>query len=306
MNQQTYDPIAAGDEMANARAPKVRPLYWSVRREIWENRLIHLAPLFMAAVALFAFSISILSLPKRVRAAAALPQGELDSVILTPYAMAPAPIMLFTFLVGLFYCLDALSAERRDRSILFWKSLPVSDRTTVLSKAAIPFVVLPLIAFVAGLLTQWLVLILSTAVLAASGLSVAPLWDGLRLLQEPLIQFYGISAHILWFAPIYAWFLLVSAWARRATLLWGVLPIVAALALERIAFGTRPIRSMLKYRLGGAMEEGFSVEKDLVVFGLAQLTPVRFLTSPGLWVGLLAAAAFLAAAIRVRRSREPA
>ena len=61
--------------------------------------------------------------------------------------MAPAPIMFATFLVGLFYCLDALYGERRDRSILFWKSLPVSDRTTVLSKASIPLVVLPLIAF---------------------------------------------------------------------------------------------------------------------------------------------------------------
>ena len=59
--------------------------------------------------------------------------------------MAPAPIMFATFLVGIFYCLDALHGERRDRSILFWKSLPVSDLTTVLSKASIPFAVLPLI-----------------------------------------------------------------------------------------------------------------------------------------------------------------
>jgi ABC-2 type transport system permease protein len=300
MNLRTYDPLIDEREGATVSTPKVRPLYWSVRREIWENRFVHLAPFLMGVIVLFAVSISVLGLAKR-----AAELTDLESIILAPYAMAPAPIMLFTFLVGLFYCLDALSAERRDRSILFWKSLPVSDRTTVLSKAAIPMVVLPLIAFVVGLVTQWLVLLFTTTVLALSGLSYAPLWSVPRLLQEPLVQFYGIFAHILWFAPIYAWFLLVSAWARRATLLWAVLPVVAGLAIERIAFGTLHLRSMIKYRLGGAMEEGFMVEKDLVVFGLDQLTPIRFLTSPGLSVGLLVAAAFLAVAIRLRRSREP-
>ena len=74
----------------------------------------------------------------------ALDPAKRHALVVRPFSMAPAPIMLATFLVGLFYSLDALYGERRDRSILFWKSLPVSDRTTVLSKASIPLVVLPL------------------------------------------------------------------------------------------------------------------------------------------------------------------
>ena len=91
--------------------------------------------------------------------------------------------MLTTFVVGVFYCLDALHGERRDRSILFWKSLPVSDLTTVLSKASIPLVVLPLLTFAITVVTQWIMLLLSSAVLLGSGLSVATLWTQLSLFQ---------------------------------------------------------------------------------------------------------------------------
>ena len=38
---------------------------------------------------------------------------------------------------------------------------------------------------------------------------------------------------------------------------------------------------------------------------LLQLDPVRFLTSHGLWIGLMAAAASLTAAARLRRYRKP-
>ena len=75
------------------------------------------------------------------------------------------------FVVGVFYCLDALHGERRDRSILFWKSLPVSDLTTVLSKASIPLVILPLITFAIVIATQLIMLLLSSAAMLISGLS---------------------------------------------------------------------------------------------------------------------------------------
>ena len=83
----------------------------------------------------------------------------------------------------MFYCLDALHGERRDRSILFWKSLPVSDLTTVLSKASIPLVVLPLLTFAITVATQWLMLLLSSAVLLVSGQSVATLWTQLSFFR---------------------------------------------------------------------------------------------------------------------------
>jgi len=292
---------------APATLSATRPLYWSVRRELWENRSVYIAPLAVAAFVLFGFSISTIGLPGRMRALSALDPANQHALVVRPYSMAPAPIMLATFLIGMFYSLDALYGERRDRSILFWKSLPVSDLTTVLSKASIPLVVLPLVGFVLSVATLVLLLLLGTLVLLANGVSPAGLWAGVRFFQEPLIMLYGLTVHALWFAPIYGWLLLVSVWARRTPFLWAVLPPLALGVVERIAFQTSYFCSLVKYRLTGAMAEAFVSEpgNEGHITGLAQLDPTGFLGSPGLWIGLLAAAAFLAAAARLRRDREP-
>jgi len=111
----------------------------------------------------------------------------------------------------------------------------------------------------------------------------------------------------LWDAPIYGWWLLVSAWARRAPFLWAFMPLVALSAIETIAFQTRYCASFLKYRAMGWMTEAFAARPHsyLVIDPLSPLTPGRFLSSPELWIGLAVTAAFLAAAVRLRRYRAP-
>ena len=203
---------------------RARLMYWSVRRELWENRSIYIAPLAVAALILFGFLISTIRLPGKMRAALALDPMQQHKLLAQPYDFAALLIMGTTFVVAVFYCLDALHGERRDRSILFWKSLPVSDLTTVLSKASIPLVVLPLLTFAITVVTQWIMLLMSSAVLLGSGLSVATLWTQLSLSQMWLMLLYHlVTVHALWYAPIYGWLLLVSAWARRAPFLWAAL-----------------------------------------------------------------------------------
>jgi ABC-2 type transport system permease protein len=291
---------------APAAIPEIRPMYWSVRRELWENRSIYIAPLVVAGVFLLGFLLSTITLPRRMEA---LPMFALESQrsqVVMPYGIAASMIILTGFIVGVFYCLDALNSERRDRSILFWKSLPVSDRTTVLAKASIPFVVLPLLAFAVSLAVQWIMLLLSTAVLLGNGIHPATLWTRLPWFQMSLAMLYGLTAHVLWYTPIYAWLLLVSAWARRAAFLWAVLPFLVAFAVERVAFGTTHLAAMMRYRFGGAMTEAFVVDpRKAAITQLSDLDPSRFLSSPGLWLGLVFAAACLAAAVRLRRYREP-
>ena len=288
---------------------KIRPLYWSIRRELWEHRSILVAPLVVTGFVLFGCLISMIRLPHRIETLPTLEPARQHAVVVMPLTMAPAPIMLAAFVVGMFFCLDALYGERRDRSILFWKSLPVSDLTTVLSKASIPLVVLPLIAFALSLVTQAIVLLLSTAVLLGSGVSPAPLWREFRFFQDPLVTFYGLAVHALWFAPIYGWLLLVSVWARRTPVLWAALPFFAICILERMAVATTRFASFVKYRVTGAMQEAFVINPQNpdsgIIDRLSQLDPLGFLGSPGLWLGLVAAAAFLAAAARLRRYREP-
>jgi len=293
--------------IAPAALSATRPMYWSVRRELWENRSLYVAPLVVAAVFFFGFSISTITLPRRMRAVLALDPAQQPMALAMPYSMAATLIIFTGYIVGVFYCLDALYGERRDRSILFWKSLPVSDLTTVLSKASIPLVVLPVLVFTIALATQLAMRLLSTMVLLASGLGIAALWTRLPLVQMTLVLLYGLTVHVLWHAPLWGWLLLVSSWARRTPFLWAVLPPLALGVFERIAFQTSYFGSLMKYRVVGAMAEAFALEpgdKGLII-RLTQLDPLGFLSSPGLWIGLVAAAAFLAAAARLRRYREP-
>ena len=274
-----------------------RPFYWSIRREFWENRSLYLAPLIIAFVALLSFSVSSYRLPRTIGGLSALTPARQELAVFKPYSLAASMILFFSFVVGAFYCLDALHGERRDRSILFWKSLPVSDRTTVLSKALIPTAVLPLLAFTVALTTQLIMLLLGSSALITRGVNPVELWSRLPLPSTTVVMFYGVAAHALWWSPLYAWILLVSAWAKRAVLLWVVLPFVAISAVERMLGGSW-FASLIKYRLGGALKEGFTNN-------LMTATPVNLLSTPGLWTGLIFAAACIAAAIRLRRNREP-
>jgi ABC-2 type transport system permease protein len=284
--------------------PAARPLYWSVRRELWENRSLYIAPLGAAVVAMLAFFFSLANLPRSMRA----PGGEAEDShmsIIMPYGHVSILLVVTAFVVGVFYCLDALYGERRDRSILFWKSLPVSDLVTVLAKAAIPLVVLPLIVFAITFIEQLIMLLLSAAVLQFSGLGVAMLWAHVPLFEMALVLLYCLVVTALWHAPIYAWLLLVSVWARRTTFLWAFFPPAAVCVFEKITFNTTHVASFLGYRLLGLYPEAIRSPVDPHFVRLAQLTPGQFLASPGLWSGLLFAALFLAAAARLRRYRGP-
>ncbi len=286
---------------APAVIPATRRMYWSIRRELWEYRSIYFAPLAAAAVFLSGFLIA---LPHHMHGVRTLDQAH--EVLDIPYELAAALIMGTAFIVGIFYSLDALYGERRDRSILFWKSLPVSDLTTVLSKFTIPLIILPLLSFAIAVVTQFVMLLLSSAVLLGSGLSVGTLWARMSFFHMSLMLLYHIlTVHGLWYAPIYGWLLLVSAWAPRAPFIWAFLPPFVIWGVEKIAFRTSHFLAMLQYRLTGPQPSTTTPPGDTLMDMLSALTPAQFFSTPGLWIGLAVAAIFLAAAVRLRRYREP-
>jgi ABC-2 type transport system permease protein len=284
---------------APAAMSATRPMYWSVRRELWENRSIYLAPLAVAGFALIGFLIAMIG-----RSLSTPDLTERRTILEEPYSFATALIMGAAAIVALLYCLEALHGERRDRSILFWKSLPVSDLTTVLSKASIPFVILPGLAFVVSVATNLIMLLLSTAVLKGSGLSPAALWAQLWSFQMQLL-YHLVTVHVLWYAPIYAWLLLVSGWARRAAFLWAGLPPLAIFIIEKLAFNTSHFAALLRYRFSGPEEVVFTEPGSFALHPMMHLDLGKFLSTPGLWTGLLVAAIFLAAAVRLRRYQGP-
>jgi ABC-2 type transport system permease protein len=304
MNAQPDNaPESTGISAPGYSVSTTRPFYWSVRRELWENRSIYVAPLIVAIVVLFGFLVSTIGLPERRQAVLLLDPAKARVAIETPYNVAAMMLIFTAFIVGVFYCLDALHGERRDRSILFWKSLPVSDLTTLLSKATVPLAVLPLVTFAIIIATQFVMLLWTSVLLMTHSMSPASTWTNVPFLQGCLILLYGLVAIALWHAPIYGWALLVSGWARRATFLWAVLPLLAIGFFEKITFGTSHFASMLKNRLLGFAPEAFAFNPHSI--DCPQLTPLKYLSTSGLWLGLLFGAAFLAAAVWQRRYRGP-
>jgi ABC-2 type transport system permease protein len=277
-----------------------RPFYWSVRRELWEYRSIYLAPASIATVILLGFVFVLAGLPNTVHSAMVMNAEQQHDAISHPFEVVAGLIMAAAFIVSFYYALDTLYGERRDRSILFWKSLPVSDLTTVLAKTFVLLVALPVISLAIMFVTEAIVVALSMVVLAAHGLSIAAFWAQLQPIDSMNGMLYHIvTVHVLWYAPMYCWLLLISAWSKRAPLLWALLPPFAIVVFERVAFHTSYFQSFLNNRLTGGGGGHGMLDPEM------RMHAFRFMITPGLWFGLLLSAAFLFAAARLRRARGP-
>jgi ABC-2 type transport system permease protein len=262
---------------------------WQVRRELWENRSIYLAPLIVAGViALASFG--------------AVRHNLQPANLASHDEIVAGALMGTTLLVAIFYCLDALYGERRDRSVLFWKSMPVSDWTAVLSKMAVPMIVLPVITFVLAIITQLIMLLAATAYLSMHGRSAAALWNLPWLSMTSGMLYHLITVHSLYYAPIFGWLLLISAWAKRQPFLWAFLPLAAIGVTEKIVFNTNRFAMTLGSRISGGMDDDAAKGAMMMLW---PSHPFEFLAMPGLWIGLAIAAICVAAAVRLRRYRDP-
>ena len=309
-----------------------QPFLWSVRRELWENRSLYIAPAAIGALMLFGFAVSLFSLAKHAdEIKKALTPDSAEALAVLPYDIATAAVVVGSVIVGFFYCVNALYSERRERSILFWKSLPVSNLTTVLSKMSMPVAVLPAVIFAVVVVMHLGMMALNIIACLAVGLSVPDLLSRVPLLQMEVVFLYGAIVLALWLAPIYAYLIMVSAWAKKAPILWAVLPPLALMVFEKIASDTHYVSSLLGYRLGwpqqaffeprllplkpveghtahiavhGSVNGHHAQMSGIPVFEISQINVVGFLSTPDLWLGFAVAAAFLAVSVWLRRTRE--
>jgi ABC-2 type transport system permease protein len=301
--------VLAGRELvespvvAPARTTLARRIYWALKRELWESRSIYISPVGVAAIILLGFAVTAVHLSGDMRAAASLDPSKQRATITLPYELATAALMITGLIVSIVYSLEAFYGERRDRSILFWKSLPVSDLETVLAKASVPIVILPLLFFAITLVTQTVMLLVSTVILASTGGNVSLLWTQLALFQNsPGLLYHFLAIHGIGAAPLYAWLLLISAWARRAPFVWAFVPPLAVAYLEKLVLNTTRFFDILKFPLMGGAVPGQNLT---MIEPMTILTPARFLASPALWIGLTITAVFLAATVRLRRAASP-
>ncbi len=301
-----------------ATNPRIRMFQTLVRREFWEHRSLWMAPLAVTALLLVCALLThgALKIDASDSSEWLDPQNKTIVFALAQWALT-IPHYLVMILLMNFYLLDCLYAERKDRSILFWKSLPVTDGVTVASKLFVACIVLPLGTFALALVTD----VLFTAIWDVRAvIGHAPelvAWDTVAFLKTQAVMFLGLVVSILWYAPFFGIFLLASAGLRRNVLMWVTVVPLLAVIVERIAFGTRWISNLVEYRWEGIWG---SLNVETAVLGsIKDVGPAVVVSIPGvydrvhvgpaftnidLWLGVLFAAACAYAAARLRRYRD--
>ena len=256
------------------------------RREFWENRALWIAPLASAGFLLAAMLAALLgSRHIEINATSDVDLSVMHGAM-GASAMGIAGLMLAVASLAIAaYLIDCLYAERRDRSILFWKSLPVSDAQTVLSKFIVAMVIVPLGVYVAALCLH----LLGTLLLLLFGRDLPLLHDGWSVpgwfaLQVDILGRLVLA--LLWYAPVATYLMLASVLARKVPMLTALMPLLVLAIAERLVLGSSEVTRFLIGR---------------VAAGPFDALP---LASPGLWLGLVAAAGMLLLTIRLRRYRD--
>ena len=308
-------------------------MIWLIRREVWENRSLWIVPLVIAGVSLVAAAFGGIHVGDKgnfwmsgdsesgihlsdhdresIRGAMATAPLDKKQMIYAITLSTFTAVQLFSMAIVLFfYLLDSLLNERKDRSILFWKSLPVSDAQVVFSKLLTAAVVTPVFVLLVSSLLQVVFAGVWSARFSGTVLGDALMaWDGGVWLQIQGSFLLLLVSGILWYLPLMAYLMIVSVWARRNAFLWAVLPPVAILAIEGMILQSNHFGQFLGRRFIGIfqiMEEGsrsVSGEDMVTVREVFDAVTVVF-THYETWLGLLAAAAMIFAAIRIRRFRD--
>lgn len=313
----------------------MKTMKWLIKREMWENKgMLFWTPVVIASVvallvltSLFLGKMSGINVDGHnigtvtIEGAARMRIAETMSQV---YVGAGMPVVMITGLLVFFYCLGALHDERRDRSLLFWKSLPVSDFTTVMSKLLLAVVVTPLITMGIAIALGLVVLLATCIMLLTHGTNLfGAVLASPDFYLTPLRLLGLLPVYVLWALPTVGWLLMVSSMARSKVFLWAVgTPVITSLLLlwaEKILhFGfdagwfTHNITTRIL--LGVVPGSWFSFrwhamdlpheEHRMALPGAIFNASWSSLGDPSVWIGAAAGVAMIAVAVTMRRRRE--
>jgi ABC-2 type transport system permease protein len=317
----------------------MKTFYWLMKREFWEHRggflwtpvitggiflLLNIMGIVTAEVLGSRHGITVggNNVQALLANADAKDLTQIGAALDVALVSATGLITMVMGFVVLFYCLGSLYDDRRDRSILFWKSLPISSTSTVLSKLASALVLAPVIAIVAGIVVGLLQLLLFTVVLALHGLNV---WQMLGL-SHPFRAVAALIASVplyaLWALPAAGWLMFCSAAARSRPFLWAIAApamtgllvtwfgIMGLFNLSASWFWSNIVaRSLLSIFPGSSFVLGrhamaAMADSDSPLSLIDPAHAYTLLATPSLWIGVAAGAALIAGAIWFRRWRD--
>lgn len=305
---------------------------WLLKREHWENRGgFFWAPLIVGAIATVFFLVaaiasSILVREHRAEMTISYSAEHAEQLGgLGDFALASGVIlaMIVAGFVIFFYALGSLYDDRRDRSILFWKSMPITDTQMVASKAAWALVLTPLMALGIGVvigIVFWVLMLVSAAVSGVPGATDMIAYSHpFRVLATVLA---ALPVQMLWAMPTVGWLMLCSAWAGRLPFLWATaLPVLTGAMISFIdIFPGISIahddvwyviyRGLLSVVPGAwiptiASEPQGPIEGPKDFSGLVDITSSwQALAHADIWIGAAIGLALIAISIRFRRWRD--
>lgn len=315
---------------------------WLLRREFWEHKGSMLwAPIVVACLMVALIGGAVMfgaqQMPAKItHNGQAVDMGvvfstldaekkqEIVSMIANSYMAPAAPLYVMLAFIAFFYCLGALHDERRDRSILFWKSLPVSDTETVLSKVITACLVTPLIVIAVSILASLVLVLLGGIIMSFKGVNLfGPVLSHADFYLTPLRVIGILPVYALWALPTVGWLLLVSAWAKSKVFLWAVgTPVLTVIVVQWLAY-------LLNLRININW-----VSENIIMRGLVGLFPGNWfsvgklqaetmadgshrmsmgqvfneswmtLATPDAWIGAAVGVAMIFGAIRLRRWKD--
>ncbi len=302
----------------------IRQMVALLKREVWEHRSIYVTPIAVASIVTLATLAMLVfaggfakELDIAIFGATNIAGDAERSVALTGFFVGTS--WLFVLAAGvltIFYTLDSLYAERKDKSILFWRSLPVTDAEAVVGKLLTALLVIPLFTAGAIIVTHLVNLVVTSAWVSMKGGDAGHLiWGSVPLLDNWTAGFIVVLAGAIWMSPFLGWFLFVSAFTKRSPLLMAFMPLVLIPLLEAIFLRSSVFAEavfgrsgMLPLFRGIDLEAFFDEERLAVREEVAGLLPYidlgKFFTSLSMWSGVVVCALFVTAAIYVRRYRD--
>lgn len=295
-----------------------------IRRELWEHRSIYVTPAAIAVIVTLGVLAMLMlasgfakELDVAIFGAQNLAGDGERRAALTGFFVGTSWVFLVALMfLTVFYSLDSLYAERKDKSILFWRSMPATDAETVISKLLTAAIVIPAITAIGIWATHLVNLIVTSIWVSAKGGDAGVLiWGSVSILDNWLAALIVVVASGLWMSPFIAWFLFVSTWAKRMPILMAFMPPIILGLLEWIVFRTQYFLTTIGDRgdmrplfHSMSLERFFEEEQwregmDNISL-LQHIDLVGFVTDSGFWSGLLVCAILTTAAIYVRRYRD--